>query len=141
MNGFEPVRGSCLCGAVSFVIKQPVISMGHCHCSMCRRGHGTAYSTYCQVADDGLELESGSEMIEHYASSPGVTREFCGRCGGKLFYRTRAQPQYAWVAAGALDDEPGVEPAYHIFVDSRAAWHEITDDLPRYAEFPPDVDH
>jgi hypothetical protein len=26
---------------------------------------------------------------------------------------------------------------YHIFVGSKAPWHEITDALPQYPEFPP----
>lgn len=29
---------------------------------------------------------------------------------------------------------------YHVFVGSKAPWHEIRDDLPRYEELPPDPD-
>ena len=32
-----------------------------------------------------------------------------------------------------VDDDPGIRPAMHIFVGSKAPWFTITDDLPQYA--------
>jgi hypothetical protein len=32
-----------------------------------------------------------------------------------------------------------VAPEYHVFIGGKAPWFEITDDLPRYAEYPPQV--
>ena len=37
-------------------------------------------------------------------------------------------------ALGVLDDDPGVRPAMHIFVGSKAPWLEIADGLPQHAE-------
>jgi hypothetical protein len=31
-----------------------------------------------------------------------------------------------------LDDAPGINPDNHIFVEYRAPWFEIADDLPQY---------
>jgi len=39
---------------------------------------------------------------------------------------------------GTLDGDPGAKPAMHIFVDSKAAWWDINDDLPAYEEWAPD---
>ena len=36
----------------------------------------------------------------------------------------------AIVPLGALDDDPGMKAADHIFVASKCEWHDITDDLP-----------
>ena len=33
---------------------------------------------------------------------------------------------------GALDDDSGIAPQYHIFTGSKAPWHEIHDSLPQY---------
>jgi hypothetical protein len=33
---------------------------------------------------------------------------------------------------GTLVDDPTIRPSEHIFVDSKAPWFTITDDLPRY---------
>jgi len=41
------------------------------------------------------------------------------------------------VPAGVLDGDPGIRPTYHIFVGSKAPWHEIADQLPRHEEYPP----
>jgi hypothetical protein len=37
------------------------------------------------------------------------------------------------IPAGTLDDDPGLRPERHIFVDFKAAWFDITDGLPRFA--------
>jgi hypothetical protein len=37
---------------------------------------------------------------------------------------------------GTLVDAPDIKPSMHIFVESKAPWHEITDDLPQHARFP-----
>lgn len=132
----ERVRGSCLCGAVHFEVTAPFSSMSHCHCSNCRRQHGSAYATYCETAAAAYRILSGAECILSYASSPGILRRFCGTCGAKLSFHSADAPARVWIAAGALDDDPGVRPSFHIFTASRAPWHEITDELPRHAAYP-----
>ena len=41
-----------------------------------------------------------------------------------------------WVPAGLLDDDDGVEVSKHIFVESRAKWDEISDDLEQFEGYP-----
>jgi hypothetical protein len=36
---------------------------------------------------------------------------------------------------GSLVDTPAIRPTEHIFVGSKAPWHEITDDLPQADEY------
>ena len=61
---------------------------------------------------------------------------FCTRCGGAA---PRQSPErgFTVVPAGTLDTDPGVRPGAHIFTASKASWFPITDDLPQFAEFPP----
>jgi hypothetical protein len=35
---------------------------------------------------------------------------------------------------GSFDDDPGIRPQFHTFVDCRASWDTITDDLPQFSE-------
>jgi len=37
---------------------------------------------------------------------------------------------------GTLDDDPGVTPLFHVYVDSKAPWYDITDSLPQFATTP-----
>ncbi len=136
----KAIKGSCLCGAVRFEITSPVISMGNCHCTMCRKQHGTAFSTYCQVEKSGLRMTEGESHIQRYASSDLAERSFCGDCGTKLTFTYHEMPESIWIAAGALDDDPGVTPRYHIFVASKAPWYEIKDDIPQHEAYPDNLD-
>jgi hypothetical protein len=36
------------------------------------------------------------------------------------------------IRMGAFDDDPGIRPQFHTYVDDRAPWDEITDGLPKY---------
>jgi hypothetical protein len=38
------------------------------------------------------------------------------------------------IRMGAFDDDPGIRPQFHTFVDDRAPWDTITDNLPQYSE-------
>ena len=42
------------------------------------------------------------------------------------------------VAFAAIEGEPPCPPGYHIFVGSKAPWHEIGDDLAQHDTWPPE---
>ena len=127
------IRGSCLCKGVQFEIHGALERASHCHCSMCRKAHGAAFGTYGIGKARDFKLLSGAELIERYASSPGVTRTFCRRCGSTLQFISDKNADALEIALGVLDGDPGVRATHHIFVASKAPWFEITDGLPQYA--------
>jgi hypothetical protein len=126
------IRGGCLCGGIRFEIHGELRLASHCHCSMCRKAHGAAFGTYGIGRMADFRLLMGEELIARYASSPGVTRTFCKRCGSTLQFISEKAPGDLEIALGALDDDPGVRPTFHIYVASKAPWFEITDGLPQY---------
>jgi hypothetical protein len=81
-------------------------------------------------------MVSGEKKVKDFQSSEHVLRSFCADCGSNLFFRFKPLPEALWVAVGTLDDDPVMRPEGHIFATSIAPWHEITDDLPRYDEYP-----
>ncbi len=128
--------GTCLCGAVRFVVDGPLSWMAHCHCSMCRKHHGSLFATVVGAPVSRFRWLAGEENVASYASSPGATRNFCKICGSVA---PVVLPQFDVVAvpAGNLQGDLGLRPGAHIFVGSKASWHEITDDLPRFEAYPP----
>jgi hypothetical protein len=128
------VRGACLCGDVAFEADAPFAFMGHCHCSMCRKAHGTAFSTALAVAPERFRWLRGAESIRPYQSSSSGSRPFCGRCGSAVPVRAG---EHVLILPAVLDDDPGMRPQAHIFVASKAPWHEIADALPRFDAYPP----
>lgn len=138
------IRGSCLCGGVSFEIDGPLSHVLHCHCSKCRKQHGAAFRSRTRVRIEDFRWLQGEHLVSYYESSPGFHRGFCSRCGSPIV--NRPAPNYAAAAIrgtdlgvplGILDSDPGVRPELHCFVGSKAPWFEITDDLPQYEAYPP----
>lgn len=125
------VRGSCLCGAVSFSIEQPVKWCGHCHCSMCQRSHGAGYVTWIVVPRDQFSIDAGENELTRFASSDHGTRSFCQRCGSSLLCESTHHPDEIDVVLANLEDPLARAPEAHIYFDDRAHWMRIGDDLPR----------
>jgi hypothetical protein len=130
------IRGSCLCGDVRFEIRGKLSDASHCHCSMCRKAHGAAFGTYAAAKAAEFRIVSGSERIKRFQSSPGIVRTFCARCGSTLHGLSESNPSIVDVVLGVLDDDPGVRPTMHIFVGSKAPWHDIHDNLPQHGTRP-----
>jgi hypothetical protein len=127
------LTGSCLCQGVRFEIDGVLRTASHCHCSMCRKAHGAAFGTYAVAEAQVFRVVTGAELITRYASSPGIARTFCSRCGSTLQWLRESRPDMVDVALGVLDGDPGVRPSFHIYVASKAPWYEICDGLPQHA--------
>ncbi|MDH3582133.1 MAG: GFA family protein [Hyphomicrobiales bacterium] len=119
---------------VSWQVDGPLDEMSHCHCSMCRKAHGAPFATYVNTQRDDFSWLSGEDTIAGYESSPGIIRSFCSSCGS-VVPEASSNGRIA-IPAGGLDGDPGVRPSAHIFVSSRAPWHEISDDLPQFDAYP-----
>jgi len=125
-------KGSCLCGTVKFTVTGNTSNMNHCHCSMCRKIHGSLFATYFNA--EALEITEGSEAIGRYESSPGFTRTFCTQCGSTLPEQSHSD-NGVFVPAGLMDDDPGVRPEAHIFTESKAECYAISDSLPQHEHY------
>ena len=124
-------NGSCLCNTVKFSVEnidKESAGMSHCHCSICRKIHGSLFATYFNA--QGLHYSEGKDAIVNYESSAGFIRSFCNNCGSPL---PEASPNSdeVYIPAGLMDDDPGVRPEEHIFTESKAQCYDITDDLPQ----------
>lgn len=129
------IQGGCLCGGIRYEIDGPLFEVDNCHCSMCRRFHGAAFATYGKVSAEHFRWLSGQELLKVYETSPGIGWAFCRVCGSSLGVPNRGK--LSDLTLGTLDSDPGVRPAAHIFVGSKAAWYEITDALPQHDTRPP----
>lgn len=132
----DTVRGSCLCGGVRFEVTAPFLRWTNCHCALCRKHSGTFGSMTLRAPREGFRLLAGEELLRVYGPGDGhAVKVFCSTCGSSLFGGAWPDGDEISIRAGALDDEPGIRPGRHAFVDSRAPWDELPDDgLPRYAD-------
>ncbi|MBP1853010.1 GFA family protein [Rhizobium halophytocola] len=129
------LRGSCLCGATGYAVDDAFSYAMNCHCSQCRRATGSAFKPFAGIARERLSLTRGEPRILVYGDAARDHDVHCPDCGSLLYSVVRAG-RYVHVTLGTLVDAPSIRPSAHIFVGSKAPWHEITDDLPQYQEFP-----
>ena len=124
----EPIKGSCLCGAVRFEITGKPLSLSYCHCSRCRKQAGLS-AAMLMVRREDFRLLAGGEQIRRYApEAPWKhARAFCGTCGSPLGEPSEAHEVFP-IAASALDDDPGVRPVLHQNTAAKPAWLSIPDD-------------
>lgn len=128
----------CLCGSVTWEIEGPFRWMSHCHCSRCRKTHGSAFGTYVSGTAESYRLH-GAEHVVKWESMPGFYRCFCGRCGS-VVPEGRPFGDRMFVPAGNMLGDADIRAEMHIFVASKAPWFEITDRLPRFDAYPPGMD-
>jgi hypothetical protein len=86
------LQGGCMCGAVRYEASGEPFNATLCHCVDCRRASGAPALAWFSVRGDALRWTRG--MPARNASSPGVERLFCARCGTQL----------TWHGAGAADE-------------------------------------
>ncbi|HET8848479.1 MAG TPA: GFA family protein [Marinobacter sp.] len=126
------ITGQCLCGDIRFEYDGPLGPVALCHCSQCRRSHGSAFSASAPAQSVRFRYLAGQEQLSEYESSPGKYRGFCARCGSQLYSRVDAIPGILRLRIGALDEPLGTVPSRHVYVGSKADWFTITDTLPQY---------
>ncbi|MCP4271370.1 MAG: GFA family protein [Gammaproteobacteria bacterium] len=135
MKTKEPIRGGCLCGRIRYEITGQLIAADHCHCSMCRRQHGAAFATYADFNPNNFKWSSGEDLVKVFETSSDSGWCFCSECGSSLAGTVNGK--VTSITLGTVKGDPGIKPESHIFVGSRAQWHEIDDDLPQFDEKSP----
>lgn len=86
----------------------------------------------------GFRFERGEALLRSYKvpDAKYFTHTFCNECGSTM-PRVDTARGIVIIPMGSLDDDPGVRPERHIFVESKAPWEEISDDLPKIPAAPP----
>ena len=132
------ITGHCECACIRFEIDGDIHDFSHCHCSQCRRLHGAAYATFAGVSRGSFRFVSGEDAISTYASSEDHLRYFCRHCGSNILVALDEEPDDYYVSMSTIEGDPPRPEGYHIYVGSKAPWHEINDSLAQYETEPPE---
>ena len=120
------LKGSCLCGDVTFTVTGEPFDPAACHCSQCRKMSGHVWAAAI-VAEDGIEIAG---PVRWYASSEQARRGFCPRCGSSLFWQALGSGQMDF-ALGAVDGPTEMHLARHIYVESKGDYYDIPENEPQ----------
>ncbi len=127
-----PLTGGCLCGAVRFEVRGPILRAGICHCSRCRRHSGSGHLAQARVRRTDFRLLAGADKVKAYREPGYMTKAFCVDCGSSLFGGDWPEGDQVSIRMGAFDGDPGVRIQYRTYFADQAPWDPVDDDIPRY---------
>lgn len=133
------VNGQCSCGSVGYTFSTDSLMAYQCHCSICRKATGSAFSTTLMAPQARFTWLRGEALISSYAKESGYSVNFCSRCGSPVPNKFRDFPLLS-VPVGSIDGEPLVKVAIQLYLGSRAKWDtglgegQPFDEMPSLAE-------
>lgn len=120
------MKGSCLCGAVTFTAPDDPKGASVCHCTLCRKQSGHTWSSaYAAEAEIRITGE-----VRWFAASPTAKRGFCPICGSFLFWKRHDEDTLSF-SLGAIDGPTGLKLEKHIFTRSKGDYYDIADGVPQ----------
>jgi len=129
--------GRCACGAVKFEFNSDPDFIANCHCLDCKKASGGEMATFFAVPETDF-TRSGEVKSYHYiaASGKGLDRNFCPKCGARLFTdKLEGFPGLVFVTLGSLDRPELIAPRLEMFTKRRLKWAKPLD-LPQFDSMP-----
>lgn len=125
------LKGSCLCGKVTFTYDGTIEEIALCHCSQCRRAQGGAFATNSPLDNNKLTF-GGTSFIKEFKATGDKVRAFCSNCGSPVYSAKASLPDIKRIRLGSIETDFICENQYHIYTDSKASWHHITDSYQQF---------
>lgn len=107
-----PLKGQCMCGAVTIVATPVSDALTVCHCDMCRR-HTSSMFIGMSPDQETLKIEGPAKS---FRSSEWAERGFCTECGSTLWYGT-VHDGARYLAAGLFENAAGGTAQFEYFSD------------------------
>jgi hypothetical protein len=94
--------------------------VAYCHCASCRHATGTPVAAYAGYPAEAVRFAAGRPA--EFASSPGVSRGFCGRCGSPISFVGERWPGEVHLPLGSFDDSSDLVPTVQAHAEERLPW-------------------
>jgi len=123
------LKGSCLCRKIRYTYDGQIEELS----IQCRKAQGAAFATNSPLDNNRLRIE-GKQFIKEYLTSGDKVRAFCTECGSALYSAKVSVPGIKRIRLGTIDTDFNCQNKYHIHTDSKATWHDITDQHRQFAQ-------
>ena len=124
------ILGSCNCGAIKYQITGKIQKTVNCHCSLCRKMNGSAFSTYAAVLQSNFELISGE--LASFKVSENARKHFCHQCATPIYNSSSNYVGLNIVHIGSLDSVDELIPEINIYGESKLQWLSRISELPTF---------
>lgn len=128
------LKGSCLCGRVTYQLTERVRSVANCHCTTCKKLTSGAFQTVALVREQGFELLTGQENLSSYEISGRARKHFCRTCGTPIYNLNQKFPGWVLVPIGPLDDPAALTPTLNVYCESMLGWVKTIGELKSFEQ-------
>jgi hypothetical protein len=132
-------EGGCNCGEIRYLVTRPFLTVYICHCHLCQKRTGSAYSMSVVIPADGLLIVAGKPLHTQRRLPGGGTNVswICPACYSRILTRREGRSVLN-LRAGTLDDTSKIRPVAQFWTDSAQPWALVTDNILSYATQPAD---
>ena len=132
------ITGQCRCGACRYEIDMEGLPAVYaCHCHICQRVSGRAFSVQAVVPDAKLTVSGPIVVREITTEDRTSTQRFCGECLARVYNTNTSRPGLAVVRAGTLDRSEELVCKAHIYTAYKQGWVTLPEDVPQWPEMAP----
>lgn len=130
------LKGSCLCGAVSYEVINEFDRLFLCSCDQCRQITGSAFASNLFIMADGFDwLSGGDDIVSYQMPGRDISKSFCRVCGSGVPWSSGDGTKMI-VPAGSLQGEPEVVDKVRIFVAEQPVWSSNLEKVEAHRGFP-----
>ncbi|MGJ8628757.1 MAG: GFA family protein [Sulfitobacter sp.] len=136
----KKIKGSCLCGAISYEVANGFEKLFLCSCEQCRQITGSAFASNLFVGIELFDWLEGTEEIASY-QMPGrdISKAFCRICGSGVPW-VNGDGTKMIVPAGSLNEPVNVAERLKIFASEQPNWASDLEHVSAHAHFPKSAD-
>jgi len=118
----KTLKGSCLCGAVSYSVTEQPNQFYLCHCQQCQKVTGSGFAANLIAGVNSISWESGEALLTHFDHpSRAFSKTFCSLCGSGVPHINKSKTSLV-IPAGSLDEGFDSEPNANLFFPESPEW-------------------
>lgn len=121
----------CHCGALRLTCEGEPHFVAMCHCDLCKRRTGSAYSLGAWFDKNKVVIEGEAKRFIRYGEDSGaaVVFSFCPDCGSSVSWEMPegSLPDQVGVAVGGFADAAFPAPTLSVHDPRKMAWVKVPD--------------
>jgi hypothetical protein len=141
----ESMKGSCLCGAISYTVTGKPMFSCICYCTDCKKVAGSAFIAILGFTKENFIIHNPEQAITHIgmnhaksARDTDKSQGFCTKCGSVVFGGEYGKNPWHTVYRGTLDEEfrDCYPPTIAMFTKDSPKWGKL-EGLEEFPMMPP----
>ncbi|WP_119008779.1 GFA family protein [Vibrio superstes] len=134
-----PIKASCQCGQVSYLLKAKPKKVMACHCTECQKLATAPYSVTAAVLAEDIDFSGEMNEWRRSSDSGNVNAaKFCPQCGNRIYHYNPAEPTLLKLKLKPIDADVMAlfEPTAHIWIKEKQSWFEVPEGVTAFDTMP-----